>query len=446
MKTENKILKNKLVALPEFDVYTRPRLQISALESEPFSLSPVFTFQPNSEIVFEKSASSIFWTNPEIYIHAYITVKKQISGTEEWVNITPVDKFIGLSSNPLSSLISSVQFYLNDCLITEKDQLFPFIDFIKLTHLTGEDERSILEASCLGYKYPVGKIADPDSTEHQKMRTALSAKGEHLLVDKIRIPLLEQDQLLLPGCNLKIVFSQTSSEFRAISLEDKANKIQPAKILVKIEKLFLHGLHHTSNDNLYIASMKQLGKEPANYPIKRFSSSTFQFSSGATEVHHPISLATGTLPSFILIQALDTNQFYGSLSGSPYLSRIDDIEKIYCKIENMEFPRGGYNLTERNGQVICYNDYRQCVKLLTGDSSCGVTFDEFSSNYGIVAICLDRYAGSAQAHAISLSRQGFGELVIRRKTPTQDPKTYLITCIYNNNISIDQGMSVKMDY
>lgn len=449
----NMILKNQLIPLPAFDVYTRNKVQISQLDQEPFSLSPVFTYQDGSNIVFEKSASSVFWTKPEIYIHAYVTAKKAVTaadGKEKWEAIAPTDVALGLSSFPLSSLFSSIDMYVNDVLVTDKDQLYPFISFLKLTHMINADERGKLEASCLGYKFPAGKLADPDCTEHLDIRKVIAGKKELLLIDKIRLPLLEQEKLLLPGVSLKFVFTQTSSDFRCISIAGKTatGQVTPAsKMVLNIEKIFLHGTHIVSNDGLYVATLKELQNQPANYSIKRYQASSFQFPTGAQEVHHPISLASSILPSVIFVMGVDAKDFYGQLAGSPYKSSMDDIKKICIKFENLEFPRGGYDLSDRNGQLQAFNDFKENIKMLKNSNTYNETkFEEFSSTYCVACICLDRYLGSSAEHATSLSRSGYGELVIQLKAPSSESKTYLIVCIYNNSVSFNEGMSVKLDY
>ena len=218
-------------------------------------------------------------------------------------------------------------------------------------------------------------------------------------------------------------------------------------MVLNIEKIFLHGTHIVSNDGLYVATLKELRNQPANYPIKRYQASTIQFPTGAQEVHHPISLASSILPSVIFIMGVDAKDFYGQLAGSPYKSSMSDIKKMYIKFENLEFPREGYDFTNRNGQLKAFNDYKETVKILNDSKAYNETsFDEFSSNYCVACICLDRYLGSSSEHVTSLSRSGYGELVINLKEPSTESKTYLIICVYNNNISFNEGMSVKLDY
>lgn len=445
-KGDKQLFEDALVPVPSLNLWAANNLQVSYGDQVEFLQRPAFIYNETSQICFEIPASMTNFTSPELYLNCEIKVSEIDTTTLAEKGIAENDQNFTLSSFPLHSLFSDVEFRVNNLTLTTKSSLYPYLAYFHETHLTPKDEIVFKEGTALGYHFKQSTLSLTKGTGQAAIRAAI-CDGNHLLLrDKLHIPLLEQDKAILNNCTLTIILHQTSNEFRII------DKTQARKVKVTINDIFLTGKRQILFDGLYMKMMNKLKASQAIYPIKRFLVEQVQMPPGATTISKNLSLTTSAVPDYLFLMYVSTEAVAGSKSMSPFDSNISKICRAQINFEGRNFPAHPYDASDSKDLVRIYSDYKIACKNISNKPNQfnAVSFEDFRNDYGIMAFQLARYGGSSKdmmdENMVSLPRAGVAVLNLQLTSAETSSKTFILISFYRNKIFFNESMIPSTDF
>jgi len=428
------------------DIFEGDQLQICITDEIKFEQRSSFQYNETSDIIIEIAPSLSLFTAPDLMLNVelQLTVEKtNENGTKEEVGVESSDTDITLSSMPLTSLFSDIQLRLNSVSTTSNTSLFPYIGYFHQTHLTPEDEYSLINGQSLAFNYEdlEETTSDDVNKDQTYIRKVLSNKKTALISGKIYLPLFLQKKAIINNVGITLILSQTSNKFRIM---DKKNR--NAKLTIK--DIWVSGKRMQLNDHLLINMLQTLNEKNCIYPIQRWLVDETNISGETTHFSKNLTLVTSQVPDYVFLMCCSTEAVRGAYNKSPFVSEITDIDSAQIVLENKSFPVHPYNPSDPKGLVDAFFDYKNAIKHLVGQHN-WVDLISYSDQFGVLAFKLSRSEEESE-NVGSLPRGGVATLeVVFKSKPSgvkTSPKTIILFYCYRNKITFNNTMIPSTDW
>jgi len=439
---------SEIVPVYSLDLFDKEKLTFSVVDSSEFRQLPSLPYDNQSQIVFDVTGLQTAFLSPNFYIDVIIKVHKKVKGADGKVTeqqIAAADK-ITLDSHPLHSLFSSIDVSMNDVLITNKNDRYPYLAYLDRTHLTDSDTYIIHSGLECGTIPEGGATNSVDGVVQKERLSDISGDQELFLRGKLVCPIFQQQKYILPSVNVRITLHQTHSAFRLMCSDSSMDAV------VTIEKISLIGHRLIPNAQLFVDIMEELKRTPARYPITRFEPQTFEISQGATMGEKMLSLPSYKVPRMVFVTTFDTNAFFGEKTKGAFRAKCSMIKEAYIQIEDQRFPTIPYDGTTGEGMRKMFGDYKQNTKILMGGRDNFIDYVRYRQDFTIMSFNLDRFHGTerskedAQAQAQTMSRVGSCSLHIKLSSAAVTPVTVFVVLVYNDTITFNEALVPHTNY
>jgi len=448
---KNSIFDTDIVPINTLDIFDKGKTTLSIVDTYEFSLAPNLPYKDDESatIKFEIPPQTNSFLSPNIFVDVVVQAKKiekETDGTEKLADITPADE-VTLESFPFHSLWSCVQVSMNDVLLNNKTDKYPYIAYLDRLHLTDPESHKIYQDLELGELVDAGTTDNDDGTVQTKRKALITSAQELFLRGKLVIPILQQSRYFLPSTKISISLSQTSNNFRFISrkLDFKG------KILIKDIRLKGHRL--IPNSQLLLDTMKALKDTPAQYPITRIEPILFEMPTGSSVCDKILNLPTSKVPRMVFVTSFINGGINSvAFDRGAYRAKCADVEEIYVQIEDEKYPSQPYDATSREGMMKIYSDYKQTTSQLMGGKNNIIDFSRFRQDFTMIAISLDRFhatertAADTNTDALTLPRNGSASLHIRLNAPAPDRATFVAFLVFDNTVTVGESQIPHADY
>jgi len=439
------IFDSKIVPVDSLDIFDKEKLTCSIIDTQEFSLLPSLTVTHGSPVVFEIPSQTTSFLSPNMYIDVVLTVQKKVKDKEEYEGVSSTDKMT-LEAFPFHTLWSTVQIAMNDVVINNKNDKYPYLAYFDRAHLTDEETHKIYRDLEVGELNEAGTSPDATGTEQDKRRQLITSDQFLFLRGKLVIPILQQSRYFLPSTNITITLYPTDDKFRVVT-EDETLKL---KVNMKSIRLIGHRL--IPNAQLLLDTMNALSEMKARYPILRFEPQLFEIPAQSQICEKILTLPTSKVPRMVFLSTFDSDGVYGKQSKSAYRAKATFLESVYIQIEDQKYPTVPYNGTTREGQIKMFSDYKQNTSQLMGGKMNMMDFDRYSKDHAMVSINLDRFHGTERTtsdtdpSAVTLPRTGSCSLHIKTSSPLSQTRAVIAILVYNDTITFNESGVPHSDY
>ena len=261
-----------------------------------------------------------------------------------------IDENVTFINNPLSSLFSQVDVYLQQKQVSSTGNYPYHAYFHNVLNYGSEALKSQLQLQCF-YKDEAGAF---DQTQIVPQGTPMNTgaqsrmhytKGSQIvdMEGPIFSSICNTGKYLLNGIETKIKLQQTRNAFRLMAVDDKDYKVELLEVYLKVCKVAVTSAIIAGHD---IA----LSKTNAIYNFTRNEIKTFTITTGSYN-YNVEDFFSGDIPSRLLVCFVSSEAYNGSYKLSPYNFKHYDLSSIGVSVNDHCLPSRAiqpiYNQTEQ---------------------------------------------------------------------------------------------------
>jgi hypothetical protein len=285
-------------------------------------------------------------------------------------NVAPANNF-------LHSLFSQASCYFNETLVTPQSNAYPYKSYLE-TLLSYGKEYKKSQLSCSLFT----REEDPTSTDEGNKdgysKRYLRAKDSAVfeLIGKPFVDVCARTCYLLPGVDVRFVFTRSTDEFALITPTDKkySIEIQEAKLLV--EKV-------TLLPSLALEHIRELEKgKLVCMPLRRVEVRQFTIAPGVHSVTNE-TLLSGLIPYRIICTLIDSKSFIGDMQTNPFNFSHHNLQYIHLSA-NGETVNAPLDLDyEKNLYLEAYDGLFKGLDINSEDVGLDITFEQFKKSFAL---------------------------------------------------------------
>ena len=412
---------------PELAIFNPPEIQTSIINGAMIDIRPENVDVNQGPLEFEIKASDhdyLDLNDTMLYIKLRIFKgenKASLIGTDDvaFINLPLYSifsdvtvKFNGVEVDSsygfygYNSIITSLISYSQDTL---ENQLQPFIGFVK-------DES--------------GKMDDKSNTGHVARKAWSTAPMEFM--GRLQCNVLQQPKYLIPGVNVRISLTRTTSEFALMSFTDglkPAFEILGARLTVKKVAV---------SEQVRREHESALARTNAIYVFPQKLIKMFTINTGMQDFIKE-NLFDGYIPKFLLVTFVSANSYNGLYNKNPYNFQHFNVEEVKLTKENQEVPFAAYKPDFSSKSYLREFMYLYMGLGLSGrDETLAIKHKDFSQGYTFFVYNLtpDMSLTNAQPEGALLS------LSLKFKPALSEPVKLLVYAIFDGIYEIDSNRMV----
>ena len=422
-----------VVPLNELNLFQRNAVQMSVESQRLIEITPAITYTSKSNVVFYIQSSPTEFLKPEFYLYVRCKITK-----DDGTNLARAEK-VAPTTNFGHSMWRDVSVSINNHLISGRDSLYSYRAFLDNLLFMSSGSKFWVDGSQIYYRDTSGlqDSFDEDLNDGYKSRMTLAAGSHEMeMYFKLHTDISLQQRYILPGCNVQIVLTPNTDDFRIMSGEAARNQ------LVQITSLKLHVTKVTVNTRLHLGIMSELQRRNVRYPLRRVQMWQFGKGAGAVDVSETI-VNNSTLPNFALLFIVSTTRMLGTYAQNPF--KTVDISKLkfaYLVSDGRQYPN--LQFEPRNPMT---REFTELCKATGyhGSQFGSINITDFIQGYSILAFDISRH-GSPNDPVSGPPKQGSITAHLQWETPTTENTSYIWYFVYNSNIFIDSSLNISTDF
>ncbi|GBN72875.1 Uncharacterized protein F54H12.2 [Araneus ventricosus] len=289
----------------ELELFHLPPTQTAIENGQWIEFHPLSNVFDGGPVEFHISGSGdeyLDLSQTQLYIQAQILkadgsrILKEIKTGD---NASPETK-IGPVNLFLHSLFSQVDVSLNDRLVSNSSNTYPYRSFIETLLNHGFDSKTSQFTSEMFYK-------DSDNGLEKRSKFFESSATVDM-IGGLHSDLFHQERLLLNLVDLKIKLIRSKPEFCLQG--EEGHKVVLEKISLFVRKVRV-------SPGVILGHVKALEKETAKYPINRVLCKVYSVPQGSMSMVQD-NIFVGQMPKRIIVGCVENDAFHGTLQKSPY--------------------------------------------------------------------------------------------------------------------------------
>jgi hypothetical protein len=267
----------------------------------------------------------------------------------------------------MHSLFSNISVSMNDTIIEGGSSLYPYKAAIECM-LSTNKETSATQLRPIGH----GNV-----DERQKL-VGNSALIE--LAGALKLDFLNQPKYLIPGVNVRIVLTKSSSDF---ALCYKTGEAEPADGTWKIviSKALLYVRRVKVHPTILKAHQLGLQKQNAIYPYTRGKVVSFAVPQGSSSFCKDNLFSSALLPKIVVIGLINSAAFTGTIKHRSLSFQSHECNGVDLLRDGQCIPyRTGYHCDFQGKTYtdVYVRSILQNMNLLNTNHNCGISLDEFN--------------------------------------------------------------------
>ncbi len=311
-----------------------------------------------SQLEFTANADKVHYTNlKETYFMIRCKYEKS-DGSQ--LEAAPK---IGPIQNLLTSLMKSVDFWINDQKCTPNESCLPYINFLHLFTQSQQAKDTVLTTS-LWYEDTYTSIntasqPNPQATEDinhglKKRADFFGSSEEVTLIGKIFIGPHNTDRLYLPNLKFDWKVELTPMAFFSMTTEAAtAYKFRITEAAILLNRVSV-------NPSVALSHASLLQSHNALYPCMYSAGRTFNIAAGSYDFVFSNAFVGKKMPISVFVFFVDAQALSGSLVRNPYVFYPLNLQKLTCRLGAKQIPAVEYklNVGTNNTQFALWETFR----------------------------------------------------------------------------------------
>lgn len=418
------------------DLFCVPPTQTAIEEGQFVEFHPLSSLSPSAPIEFAISGATAEYldlNNTYLHVRAKIT-KPTGTDLDADTDVAPVNYW-------LHSLFSQVDISLNDTLVTNSENTYPYRAYIEATLNYGTEAKKSHLTSAFYYKDTSGQFESTqgDDNEGLKTRRELTARSHQVdMMGRLHTDIMHQERYMINGVDIKIRLIPSKSVFNLMAHNaagDFRSVITHASLFVRKIKL---------NPAVSLAHAKALEKGTAKYPVKRVVVKTFSIPTGNLSAVQD-NLFLSQTPTRIVIGLVDSAAFNGLANRNPFHFKTRELSFLSLYLDGRQIP--GKPLTpdyERRLYVRSYFSLMTGTGLANKDAGNGIEIKDFSGGQTMYAF--DLSPSLLDGDQFELVKSGALRLELKFRRGLTEPVMVIVYAEMDSMIEIDRSRQILTDF
>lgn len=397
---------------------------------------------PSKTSVRDDGPIEFFVSGSDAYVNlsdSYMDIEAQIV-KEDGTDLVATDK-VGPVNQWFDSLFSRVDLELNNVLVSDSTNTYPYRAMFETLIHTGKDAQASQYTMPLFYKDTAGKM---DLTDPMGENKGLKKRAEFTKTSKtvqmrgrLHLDMFQQNKLLLDHVDIMIRLIRSEPQF-ALMGEGGAFKIN-------IKSATLHLCKVKVSKETALAHEAALREGTAKYPIRRTVTKTYTISAGDNQISKD-DVFLGEKPEVVLIALVDAGAYSGDLSKNPFNFEHNKINHLNILVDGVPHPAKELLPDfENNRYLDAYHTLFSGNGTAFKNMGNCISREEYKNGYTI----FQRDLSSDQSgydYIKSENSSGNVRIDIKFAAGLPASKILLVMGIHLNTVEIDRNREVRFDY
>ena len=348
---------------------------------------------------------------------------------------------VALVNNPLHSLFTSVELFLNDQLLSSAStNNYPYLSYLqKILNTSASVKNGKLTGAGFYLDTSFGAVAKNKGFVKRLSLTQNSQDVE--LTDTLDLDLFHQYKYLLSGINVKIRLNRSSNNFALQKAKD--DPTTNYKINIKAIKLVLRKI--LPQDNILIAHNQLLSKHNAVYEYERMIFRHFNIPTGNANFVLENAFQ-GLVPQRVIFMMLPTSDFQGDMKSNPFNFKHNSLSHLSLYIDSTPLLDQTFNFTNGAKYIEAFSNlYFHLGYSNPSKGDIQISREQFLSGFCIFCFDTNPDLGSA-GNYLGLNRTGNLRLNLDFATALTDSTTLIMVGVFSNMIQITADRQVLHDF
>ena len=258
------------------------------------------------------------------------------------------------------------------------------------------------------------------------------------MMGPIHADIFSQNNVLLPGVEVRLKFHRSKDAFVLISGAEGANfQVQVINAILYVRKLTCSNTH-VLND------IAMLNKEPAKYKIRRTLMRNIAIPAGTQDLQRD-NVFLGELPKRIVLCLVDTSAFNRDYKKNPFRFQPFDLNYLALHVDEKQFPATPLTPNFTSHEVLrSYLQLFEATGRLYADGGINIAPMEFLDGYTLFAFDLTPDGSHGQHY--SINKRGNLRLDLKFGTALATTTNLLVYAEFDNIIEIDKNRNIIYDF
>ena len=434
----------------ELDVSFVPPTMTAMQEGHWTEHHPISALTSSAPIEFTIPAQTEKWTDLN---QSYLYMKLRITEDDAANTRLTGTSRVSVVNNLFHSLFSSIDLYLNNKLITNNADTYPYRAYLENLLSYGEGSKDThLKAMELWIKDTSGQMQSTGALNadgnayaagrnngFEQRRGIIGDNNTVELAGRLHLDLFLQEKYLPNGIEIKLRLNRSKADFCIIShANEEAMKINIEQTSFHVRTVDL--LPVVANNLNQIIAQQNM-----KIPIRRVEVKTFTISGGVRskiEDH----LFQGQLPKRIVLGMVRNDYMNGTKSSNPFDFQPFNLNKLEVSIDGKSIHNKPFEPDFATGECLTsYMSLFQATGALGRDRSMGITYDEYKNGYTLWALDLTADQGSEECHLHPI-KTGNLRFDLQFGANLTEAINVIVFAEFDNQIEINSLREVITDY
>lgn len=423
----------------ELDLFLPPSVQVNIDKAQWNEYFPVSNITDSGPIEFHITGSGEEYTDLR---QAWLFVKTKVIKGDG--NELDVGEKVGPVNLFFQALFGQVDVTLNDKLISDSTNTYPFVAMIETLATYGSDAKKSQLTAGLFYKDTAGKMdeGDPNATTPNKgLQSRYNFIKESSIVEMmgpLHSDFFKQDRLLLNGVGLRIRLNRSKNAFCLMSsVPDAAYKVIISHASLFVRKVLV-------SPDTFLGHVEALKHAPALYPIRRVQCKVLSIPRGNMSFT-PDDVFLGQIPKRIVLALVENEAFNGAYKKNPFNFQHFKATQVGVYVNGESMPMKALQLNfDQNQYLSGYMSLFSGLGLLYHDQGNAISREEYPEGYTMYAFDLSPDL-SAGPH-VSALKQGNLRLGFQFAEGLPSTVNCIIYAEFDSIIEIDANRNITFNW
>lgn len=422
---------------PELDIFEKRKINAGILASEDLAIRPITSLNASTLEFVSPGQGPKYRDMSSIYLRLRLKLMDDVVKNTE----LKTDAKDGPINNISSSLFKSVQLFLNNKPVSNIDTCYAYRSYFE-NLLNFGTEQAAVHLEPAGWSLDNGEFDSITPTKNVGFDKRKEWFKPGKIVEcccKISCDFLNQNRLLLPNVELRLVLTRESPEFYIMSASDSTSSI-------KIMEATLYVPHVTINPQVLLAHESVLRKQNAIYPYSRIEVKTFVTPPGSKSLSLS-NCVIGSLPKLILVAMVETSRFVGDRTLNPFYFKHHNLCEFYAIVNSVAVPAQPIECDFTDpANPICTRAYDMLIRETKNyDRAHQITRKMFAEGCFLLALDLTQDK-NYQNHCFNPIRHGTLSLEMKFSTAPTSTLSIILYGEYESQLEFDYSRNVYITY
>ena len=368
--------------------------------------------------------------------HTILLVKAQIVKTDGTAVGDDVDD-LGPVNNWMHSMFSDVKLSLNDKLVTDTNNTYPYRAYLENLLNYGTQAKESQLTSVFWYKDTAGHMDARTANKGFKKRFDLTSESKTVdLTGRLHLDMSFQERYILNGVDVKIELIRHKAAFHLMAgSNDYKCKLRDVALMVRKVKI---------SPSVGLAHAKALEKGTAKYPIKRVLIKTCIVSAGSMSMNRE-NLFLGKIPKRVFVGIVDSDAYNGDATKNPFNFKHHNVNFLALNLDGHSIPEVPFTPDFANARYVrCFESLFSGTGKLYQDEGNQIDRSEYSQGYALYGF--DLTPDLSDGEHFHLVKKGNLRLEIKFSTALAASVNVVVYAEFDDLVEIDKNRNVLFDF